>query len=788
MPVALIHREKRRGIFDAGETANDDVIPTSARHSADALSLMRQAVEGNPLFDNLSAEEQRRLLNTMTPLSVPDRTVLIHQGDPQADTFYIVTSGTCVAYRDGISVKEYQAGGSFGELSLLFSKPRAATVTCTSDCALMVMRRSIYNAVRNHDVTGVEARYATLLRRAPELERLSDTTRSELFRGLKEVTVTRGAAMPRPGEGLCWVLGGCGVAASGARVVPPNHYGSLMRTEEGAEADRFKALTDTTCLTLSRSVVHKLLGPPEQLELFDTLRVMPILYPLDTGQLFALARAVRRQSPQTLTAGRRMSAQLLYLQAGELGELARGGDPVLAGTCVSGAVRAAVDSVVCSIDEAVLERLVGLKAAVRDWRMRAVRGLPELADLSAKQARAICDSLCEHRLPAGTEVVRSGEELPGCFIIQSGVCRMGKVDLGPGAHFGGWAMLGRKAPDTLTAITDVVLLPVEPAAVGVLQYAIPPLQDLQFVHELGAGSYGHVMLVRCAASRPFALKRLDKVQLKAAHMAAHVTREKVLHSQCSSDFVTRMFGSYNRGQYLYMLMECVSGGDLYTHMKKMGPMSEGRARFYVACVVCGLDHLHARNIAWRDLKPENLLVDDIGYLKVTDLGFACTLRLGQRTRTLCGTTEYIAPEIIMKSGHTKAVDWWALGVLIYELVAGRTPFVNSDGHPGSGMRVFHNICRVQYSMPPHFSPGLKDLVRRLLDQDPVRRLCSGVAGAIEIKEHAWFAGFDWGALQSRTMHAPFIPSEQSPTLVTSLSSVLQEKPTKYSSAGDFSGF
>ena len=368
---------------------------------------------------------------------------------------------------------------------------------------------------------------------------------------------------------------------------------------------------------------------------------------------------------------------------------------------------------------------------------------------------------------------------------------MGRLDLGSGAHFGGWAMFNQKARDALVAATDVVLLPVEPEVAGALQYTIPQLQDLQFISELGAGSYGHVMRVTCTGGRQFALKRLDKAQIREARMAAHVNREKLLQSQCCSDFVTRMWGSYNRGRYLYMLMECVRGGDLYTHMKKVGEMAEETARFYVACVVCGLDHLHSRRIAWRDLKPENLLVDEAGYLKITDLGFACTLRLGQRTRTLCGTTEYIAPEIILKLGHTMAVDWWALGVLIYELVAGRTPFINSDGQAGSGMRVFRNICKVRYTpcrCPEHFSRSLTDLVQRLLEYDPTRRLCSGIAGAIEIKEHAWFAGFDWGALQSRTMAAPFVPAQQAAIAIPNLPSVLQEKPAKYSSTGEFADF
>ena len=783
MPLGLVHREARRGIFDADLGAEEvhDVGAGVAQRPA-VLALLTRAVEDNPLFETLSTDERQRLLDSMTSLNVPERTVLIHQGDPKADTFYILTSGTCSASVNGHPVKQYQAGGSFGELSLLFSKPRAAMVTCTSDCELMVMRRSIYNAVRADNCKGIENTYALLLKRPRGLAVLSETTRSELSRGLKEMTLPQGAALPRACDGITWVLAGCAVNADGAQVAPPSHYGSFTRSHKDAQ---LHAVTDMTCVTLSRTVVQKLLGPAEHLQLFDSLRVLPMLYPLTTPQLFELARALRRQPIHTVSDGARFGAELVL---NEEGLLYRQSERVLPGCCVTGTVRAVETCRVRTLDAASVDRMTGLKAAGREWRLRAVKALPELANLDNKQLRAVGESLQEHRLPSGTEIVKVGEEVPGYFIIQSGVCRLGKLELSGGTHFGGWAMMGKKADEALVAVTDVVVLPVEAGAAGTLKYTIPRFEDLQSMHEIGAGTYGHVMMVACQGGRVFAMKRLDKVQIKAEHMSAHVKRERLLHSQCCSEFVTRLWGSYNKGRYLYLLMECVRGGDLYTHMKTVGSMTEATARFYVACIVCGLDHLHSRHIAWRDLKPENLLLDENGYLKVTDLGFACTLRLGQRRRTMCGTTEYIAPEVVLKLGHNMAVDWWALGVLIYELVAGYTPFVNRDGQLGSSMHVYRKICRVEYTVPRHFSPPLVDLVERLLEYDPARRLCSGIAGAIEIKEHPWFAGFDWGTLQARTMRAPFIPLKPAAVPVANLPTILQERPARYTSAGEFAAF
>ena len=735
--------ELRRGIFDRGD-AGEPVDQQPSRLPRGALTLLSRAVEDNPLFESLSPEERRHLLGTMSPIRVPVRTVLITQGDVKADTFYVVETGRCRAFVDGIAVKEYEAGGSFGELSLLFSKPRAATVSCQSDCALYVLRRSVYDGVRAQSRLGAENRFALLIQRVPELAPLSEATRLELHRGLKEVSYKRGDALPPPERGICWMLSGCAEAA-GERFVPPQHYGGLTASPSAGPGEKTVALTDCECVILTRSTVEKLLGPPGELLIFDSLRALPMLFPLRPGQLFDLARVLRAQPERTVTKGSRMSCALLLLVHGHL---EHGGESVQRGACVAGKVRAEGACKVKVLDDILLEKATHLRAVSAEWRLRVLRGLPELAHLDPGQMFAVRDSLRECRVPAGTEIVAAGEEVPGCFIVQSGLCRMGNVDLGPGTHFGGWAMLGRKAEDAVVAATDVVLLPVEPAD---RSYSIPRLEELQSVKELGAGSYGQVMMVRCSTGRAFALKRLDKVQVKQANMVAHVKREKVLHSQCASVFVTQMWGSYNRGRYLYMLMECVQGGDLYTHMSKVGAMSEGDARFYAACVVCGLDHLHSRRIAWRDLKPENLLVDEQGYLKLTDLGFACTMQRGQRSRTLCGTAEFMAPELVLKQGHTMAVDWWALGVLVFEMVAGRSPFSDGTNDPGGDMRTFRNICRVSYSCPATFSPPLVDLLYRLLEYDPARRLCSGIAGAVEVREHAWFSGFDWAGLQARSM-------------------------------------
>jgi cGMP-dependent protein kinase len=152
------------------------------------------------------------------------------------------------------------------------------------------------------------------------------------------------------------------------------------------------------------------------------------------------------------------------------------------------------------------------------------------------------------------------------------------------------------------------------------------------------------------------------------------------------------------------------------------------------------------------LKPENLLIAADGYLKLADFGFARRLPPGDRADTLCGTPEYLAPELVQQAGHTKAVDWWALGVLIFEMVAGRPPFSGDDR-----MAMFRDIVACRYAWPAGPSKAARDLVRQLLRVAPAARLGAGRGGAGEVRAHPWFAGFDWDGLTARTLPAPFVP-------------------------------
>ena len=171
---------------------------------------------------------------------------------------------------------------------------------------------------------------------------------------------------------------------------------------------------------------------------------------------------------------------------------------------------------------------------------------------------------------------------------------------------------------------------------------------------------------------------MSKPHVVSKRQVDHVNNERKLLSMCDHPFVIELFGSFQDKDYLYLLLELVLGGELFTYLDVQGPIKEGPARFFGASVAMALEYLHQYRIAYRDLKPENILIDAQGYIKVVDFGFAKVVYEGERTWTLCGTPEYLAPEVILRKGHDVRVDWWSLGILIVELFTGGTPFYSDD--------------------------------------------------------------------------------------------------------------
>ncbi|EHB11629.1 Serine/threonine-protein kinase PRKX [Heterocephalus glaber] len=239
------------------------------------------------------------------------------------------------------------------------------------------------------------------------------------------------------------------------------------------------------------------------------------------------------------------------------------------------------------------------------------------------------------------------------------------------------------------------------------------------------------------------------VSTSTHHLPAHVSCSHPVHPTRSVSTALR-FWTCHDARFLYMLMEYVPGGELFSYLRSRGRFPATSGLFYSAEIVCALQYLHSRDIVYRDLKPENILLDREGHIKLTDFGFA--KKLVDRTWTLCGTPEYLAPEVIQSKGHGRAVDWWALGILVFEMLSGFPPFF--DDNP---FGIYQKILAGRIDFPRHLDFSAKDLIKKLLVVDRTRRLGNMKNGAEDVKRHRWFRAVDWDSVPQRKLKPPIVP-------------------------------
>uniref|UniRef100_A0A674ID29 protein kinase C n=1 Tax=Terrapene triunguis TaxID=2587831 RepID=A0A674ID29_9SAUR len=302
----------------------------------------------------------------------------------------------------------------------------------------------------------------------------------------------------------------------------------------------------------------------------------------------------------------------------------------------------------------------------------------------------------------------------------------------------------------------------QPQRCPVLTLPLPPrttpltLDDFRFLAVLGRGHFGKVLLSEYSRTGElYAIKALKKGDIVARDEVESLMCEKRIFETVNSSrhpFLVNLFACFQTPEHVCFVMEYTAGGDLMMHIHT-DVFTEPRATFYAACVVLGLQFLHERKIVYRDLKLDNLLLDKEGFVKIADFGL-CKEGMGysDRTSTFCGTPEFLAPEVLTDTSYTRAVDWWGLGVLIYEMLVGESPFPGDDEE-----EVFDSIVNDEVRYPRFLSTEAIGVMRRLLRRNPERRLGSSERDAEDVKKQPFFRVIDWEALLARRLPPPFVP-------------------------------
>jgi len=646
--LELAFKAKRANVFNQGVDTGRKHTAKVVKKNSSQISTIRKALMENFIFATLSDEELTSLVDAMDIVPVAAGENIITQG-AEGDYYYVVEKGTFSVMVNNSVVGQITEGKSFGELALLYNQPRAATIRADTAAEVYSLDRDTFRYTLAHSSANRNAETQAALSKVSLLSTLTEDQIAKVSEAVELVTYN-------PGDTII---------------------------KKGSEGNIFYMIKD------------------------GVVKVS------DVG-------ANSQFADHKLRAGDYFGERALVT-----------GEPRAANVVAESKV------VVMALDRTAFNSLLGPLKDLIDHNMniRVLESIKLFANLSAAERTKIAKCFSSEAHPSGTTICKEGDKGSKFYIIKDGTAKVVSngntvVELIGGTYFGEMALLEddvRKASVITTSAVDLFVLDrsaftknlgnlkdimardmaerkkTMEAGAGNVACDIK-FSELKTLAVLGSGTFGKVTLVQ-NKKEVYALKAMLKSEIVAHKQQTNVLNEKNVMIQCNHTFVLRLHTTYKDPKKLYMLLEFVQGGELFSvlHTATTDGVPDHQAKFYGAAVILALEHLHHKDIAYRDMKPENCLIDKHGYPKMVDFGFAKVIK--GKSFTLCGTPEYLAPEIVLGRGHNKAVDYWAFGILLHEMSAGYSPF--SDPQGMDQVVICKNIVNGRLVFPKNFHPDLK---------------------------------------------------------------------------------
>jgi len=699
-----VRPQRGQNVFAQPLDMTGEFVPPSYPKSDAAIQFIDNSLADNFIFASLSNRERRSLIDAMMMESVPAGTIIIQQGEV-GDYFYVVEEGHVSFSVDGNHVGACSRGASFGELALLYNCPRAATCLANTDCRLWKVDQRAFRHMLANNTANQQKDLHIVLRKVPFLSELEDRDLVKISDALTNVNFPEGE-----------------------RIINKGDVGEVFYIlREGTVKVHDIGFGDS-------QYVDQNLGP---------------------GDWFG-ERALLTGEPRVANVSSISNCSCLCLSRD------------------------------------TFEKTLGPLQGLIDHAMkkRVLMGVPIFANshFQPYEMARLTDLVTEVGFRKGEVLAEEGKPAnQNLYIIRTGRIVVANDNgvinsLVEGDYFGDKSIKdpdGALSKQTITAQADTTCGVLTKSAIESvigdirrLGKALPPVtstlnrsirfKDLVKFRILGVGTFGKVWLVsHKRTGTPYALKMLNKREIIGHHQVEGVIREKNIMSSIDHPFVVNLVSTFQDERHLYMLIELVQGGELFSviHTETRDGIPNANSRFYAACILESLSHLHHRSICYRDLKPENILIDGKGYCVLVDLGFAKIVV--DKTYTLCGTPEYLAPEIILSKGHDKGVDYWAFGVLIYEMLVGRSPFYS---YGTDQVSLFKRIVQVKYSFPPGdiVNEQAQDLIQRLIVRRQANRFGCLARGDMDIRDHSWFNVIDVDKLLNKRIPSPWVPRIKDP--------------------------
>tara|TARA_B110001452_G_scaffold35422_2_gene27255 strand:- start:231 stop:4754 length:4524 start_codon:yes stop_codon:yes gene_type:complete len=729
-------KKQRRENVAGEKTSSEKVKLKKVKKGAKTAALLVAAMEDprHLLFTGMTEESRQSACECMFEVKVKRGTDVIKQGD-KGDNVYIVESGRYEVFLEQFgggtkAVHAYQQpGDSFGELAVMYSCARAATIRCAEPGKLWGLDRSSYKEICRQQGSADDV--ASLLSACKPLSHCNRQAIAKLSDNLQIVKCASGNTLIRPGVPLDSMY----IVQSGGMKLTP----SAAFADEAVTAAAANAASDGKVVADAGELLA-----PRDLKVGDCFGEEAL-----GGSDKKLASSKVVATEDTVLA--RVTRDNFFRHVGDLDDIDRKHfNWSSLGAC--GALMALWDY------HPTVQQHIAVLMSLKEY---------EDGDVIAEQGRVL---KMIHVVHSG-EVEQRAATGSGWFGGSQGDQAPTNLEpLTAGAVFGERALISPKdaATTTLVARGKTVCMVVGADPVQKQVGPLPPLfknaeqrrarraksatislDSLKREKILGVGTFGAVYLsLDPETGEAYALKCIRKHKVFEMGQCEHIISECKLLNECEHPFIVRLVRAFEDTGSLYLMLELTLGGELFSVLADEGSFPERRSCFYSSMTVAAFEYLHERNIIYRDLRPENLLIDAEGYLKVVDFGFA--KRIDGKTFTVCGTPDYMAPEIILNKGHGKAVDWWTAGILLFEMLTGFPPFEGNGA-----IDLYKKIVHAQVVYPGSVPPHGKDVIGRLLTRNPDTRIGQK---SEDVKAHPFYKKIVWQSLLDKKIVAPFKPT------------------------------
>ncbi|CAL6310933.1 unnamed protein product [Bathycoccus prasinos] len=771
------HKQKRGAIAEGVTSIPRSLLKNTVENKCESTrAFISRAIKRNVLFNDFDDVTLDLVISSMKLLKVKAKDLIVTQGDPDAKTFYVINSGEAIILKNESDdfeniesapnlnyaydpksakiLKKICRGYAFGELALLYSCPRSATVLAQTDMELWTL-----DAL---------------------LKSISASSTREIF-------------------------------SAGETIIHAGDLGETFYVIESGEV----SFISKECIVAKSSNYPQLMDLASSMRIENVRKGKMVIREGDLGKAFYVIISGYFEVKKN---GENMP--LATLTRGDyFGELALLRNDRRSASVVS----QSDDSKIAIMTRQAFEKKIGNLFDLRHaWFKNSLKKVAIFSNLNEDEHEALFHELTDITFEKEDMIIKQGERSDSMFILESGEVDIFREEnsekvhlttLFAGSYFGELGLISESDVRKATAIASkkstvlVISKRTFEKRFGSLQnilkreaatkyfhesslpqISIAKLEELSFLHILGIGSFGKVSLV-AHGTETYALKEIGKAQIVKRGLIKHVHQEKEVLSNCDSPFIVKLHRTFVTENSVYMLMDKVLGGDLFTYLhSRSKSLPESHAKFYSACVILAFDYLHSLNVVYRDLKPENLMLGQNGYVTLVDFSFAKYVKPGTKSFTVCGTPQYMSPEQLNQSGHSLAVDWWALGVLIFEMVNFNPPFFHEDE-----CSMYRSIKDVCFHFLPRNSLELRFVVNGLLRKSPETRLGMGKSGCCGLKKAKWFKSLDWSLIQDQKAPPPYIPRIDDNKDVRQFLPVPEEIRPKefnraYASTGEFANF